>query len=138
MDVGTFPFTGTASSTSSPASDSAGGTLIITCPWTDVDGDGDVTVLDITAVAERWELPGNYSALYDLNCNGVIDIVDIQTAAALCRIVAAGLAQKLPNFSEKVELCRYCRTTKTRFLTGRTAHPSAPANPGFGQAISHC
>ncbi|MCB0021322.1 MAG: hypothetical protein KDE09_26180 [Anaerolineales bacterium] len=83
-DVGTFPFNGTATSTTSAASDSAAGTLVITCPGNpDVNGDGEVTVLDITAVAERWDAfdLGNYSALYDLNCNGVIDILDIQTAA---------------------------------------------------------
>ena len=56
---------------------------IVGCPDADVNGDGEVTVLDITAVAERWNAfdLGNYSALYDLNCDTVIDIVDIQIAA---------------------------------------------------------
>ncbi|MCO5243795.1 MAG: dockerin type I domain-containing protein [Anaerolineae bacterium] len=49
-----------------------------------MNGDGEVTVLDITAVAERWDAfdLGNYSALYDLNCNGVIDILDIRLRPA--------------------------------------------------------
>ncbi|HNS01571.1 MAG TPA: transglutaminase domain-containing protein [Anaerolineae bacterium] len=82
--AGVFPFDGQASSDSSPATDSAGAELIVVCPGdADVDNDGDVTVLDITAVAERWDAfdLGNYSFVHDLNCDGVIDIVDIQTAA---------------------------------------------------------
>ena len=54
------------------------------CPGdADVDNDGEVTVLDITAVAERWDAfnTNNYSFVHDLNCDGVIDIVDIQSAA---------------------------------------------------------
>ncbi|MEI2691379.1 MAG: transglutaminase domain-containing protein [Anaerolineae bacterium] len=82
--AGAFPFTGQASSASGPASDTAGADLIVVCPGdADVDNDGEVTVLDITAVAERWNAfgAGNYSFLHDLNCDGVIDIVDIQRAA---------------------------------------------------------
>ena len=44
--------------------------------------DCQVTVLDISAVAERWYNPATYSFLYDLNCDGVISIVDIQLASA--------------------------------------------------------
>jgi uncharacterized membrane protein len=83
--AGTFPFSGEASSASGPASDTAGAELVVVCPGdADVDKDGEVTVLDITAVAERWNAfgLGNYSFVHDLNCNGVIDIVDIQSAAA--------------------------------------------------------
>jgi hypothetical protein len=83
--AGVFPFSGEANSTSGPAADSAGAELIVVCPGdADVDNDGQVTVLDITAVAERWNAfnLGNYSFVHDLNCDGVIDIVDIQRAAA--------------------------------------------------------
>jgi transglutaminase-like putative cysteine protease/uncharacterized membrane protein len=82
--AGLFPFSGQASSASGPASDTAGATLVVVCPGdADVDNDGQVTVLDITAVAERWNAfgAGNYSFVHDLNCDGVIDIVDIQGAA---------------------------------------------------------
>ena len=82
--AGTFPFSGQASSASGPANDTAGATLVVVCPGNaDVNGDGEVTVLDITAVAERWDAfgLGNYSFVHDLNCDGVIDIVDIQSAA---------------------------------------------------------
>lgn len=47
-----------------------------------MNNDGDVTVLDITAVAERWHNPATYAFLYDLNCDGVINIVDIQLTTA--------------------------------------------------------
>jgi hypothetical protein len=83
--AGTFPFTGQASSASGPALDTAGAELIVVCPGdADVDDDGEVTVLDITAVAERWNAfdLGNYSFVHDLNCDGVIDIVDIMLATA--------------------------------------------------------
>jgi hypothetical protein len=83
--AGTFPFSGDASSASGPATDTAGAELVVVCPGdADVDDDGEVTVLDITAVAERWNAfdLGNYSFVHDLNCDGVIDIVDIQSAAA--------------------------------------------------------
>ncbi len=65
--------------------DTAGAELIVVCPGdADVDDDGEVTVLDITAVAERWNAfdLGNYSFVHDLNCDGVIDIVDIMLATA--------------------------------------------------------
>jgi hypothetical protein len=90
--AGVFPFSGQASSASGPASDTAGATLIVVCPGdADVDNDGQVTVLDITAVAERWNAfgAGNYSFVHDLNCDGVIDIVDIQGAAGGVRDVGS-------------------------------------------------
>jgi hypothetical protein len=81
--AGVFPFDGQASSASGPATDTAGATLTVVCPANpDVNNDGDVTVLDITAVAERWYDPATYSLLYDLNCDGVISIVDIQLVTA--------------------------------------------------------
>jgi hypothetical protein len=56
---------------------------VVVCPGNpDVNNDGDVTVLDITAVAERWHNPATYAFLYDLNCDGVINIVDIQLTTA--------------------------------------------------------
>lgn len=82
---GTFPFTGTADSTSSAAADTAGATLVVQCPGeADVNNDGQVTVLDIVAIAQRWSAfnANNYSFLHDLNCNGVIDIIDIQRGAS--------------------------------------------------------
>ena len=81
--AGTFPFSGQANSTSGPAADTAGATLVVVCPGNpDVNNDGDVTVLDISAVAERWYNPATYTVLHDLNCDGVINIVDIQLATA--------------------------------------------------------
>jgi hypothetical protein len=81
--AGMFPFSGEASSTSGPASGTAGAELVVVCPGNpDVNNDGQVTVLDISAVAERWYNPATYSFLYDLNCDGVISIVDIQLASA--------------------------------------------------------
>ncbi|HSN75502.1 MAG TPA: dockerin type I domain-containing protein, partial [Anaerolineae bacterium] len=81
--AGTFPINGQASSTSGPATDTAGATLVVVCPANpDVNNDGEVTVLDITAVAERWYNPATYSLLHDLNCDGVINIVDIMLATA--------------------------------------------------------
>ena len=81
--AGVFPFSGLASSASGPASDTAGAELIVVCPANpDVNNDGQVTVLDISAVAERWYNPATYTFLHDLNCDGVISIVDIQLATA--------------------------------------------------------
>jgi hypothetical protein len=61
------------------------GAVILACPGNpDVTGDGQVSVLDISAVAERWNVfeANNYSFVHDLNCDGMIDIVDIQSTAA--------------------------------------------------------
>jgi hypothetical protein len=81
--AGVFPFSGQASSSSGPAADSAGAELIVVCPGNpDVNNDGDVTVLDISAIAERWYNPATYTILHDLNCDGVITVVDIQLATA--------------------------------------------------------
>jgi hypothetical protein len=63
-------------------------------PCADVTADGQVGVDDLIAVATRWTLtaadpdPDNdpltpdYHALYDLNHDGVIDIVDIMLVSA--------------------------------------------------------
>ncbi|MBC8447312.1 MAG: hypothetical protein H8D78_06140, partial [Chloroflexi bacterium] len=50
----------------------------------DLDGDGDVDIVDIMLVASRWhtaEGDPDYVAAYDLDGNGVIDIVDIMLVA---------------------------------------------------------
>jgi len=41
-----------------------------------------VDVLDITLVARRWNNAGSYDPAYDLNCDGVIDVVDITLVTA--------------------------------------------------------
>jgi len=50
----------------------------------DLDGDGDVDILDIMLLAARWHTAlgdPDYVAAYDLDGNGVIDIVDIMLVA---------------------------------------------------------
>ncbi len=52
------------------------------CPDPDVDNDGDVDVADIIAVASRWNAPASYDTAYDLNCDGVIDMLDVMLVTA--------------------------------------------------------
>ncbi|MCX6028765.1 MAG: dockerin type I domain-containing protein [Chloroflexi bacterium] len=63
-------------------------------PCPDYDGDGQVTVADVQAVATRWRLTAanfdpdgnpatpNYAPAFDLDGDGVITVLDIQAAAA--------------------------------------------------------
>lgn len=47
----------------------------------DVNGDGEVTALDIQLVAGDWYRP-DFVPDYDVDCNGVVDVLDIQATAA--------------------------------------------------------
>ena len=49
------------------------------CP--DLTGDGQVTVLDIQAVAGRWNAPARYLSRYDIVAEAVIDVQDIMAEA---------------------------------------------------------
>ncbi len=51
-----------------------------TCGLADVNCDGQVDVLDLQLVASAWR--GLYSRLYDLNHDGVVDIVDVMVVSA--------------------------------------------------------
>lgn len=55
------------------------------CYWADVNCDGQVTVVDVTWVSNRWlALAGqwNYSRVYDANDDNVVDVIDLQRFAA--------------------------------------------------------
>lgn len=72
-----------------PLASTAQSCTVLFQPCADVTADGQVNVDDLIAVATRWTLTAaepdpdndpltpNYHALYDLNHDGVIDIVDI-------------------------------------------------------------
>ena len=48
-------------------------------------GHGTITAYqNTTAIAKRWNIfnPNTYSLVYNLDCNGVIDIIDIQSSTA--------------------------------------------------------
>jgi hypothetical protein len=56
--------------------------------FADVDGDGDVDIVDIQQVAGRWNcILGHdcYSSLYDMNSDGRISIADVQIVACYWR-----------------------------------------------------
>ena len=48
---------------------------------TDVNGDGQHTVIDIQLVASDWQR-ADFNPDYDVNCSGAVDIVDVQLVAA--------------------------------------------------------
>jgi hypothetical protein len=55
----------------------------VACPttcWADMDGDGDVDVVDIQVVADRWREPADPP--YDVDGDGVVTVVDIMQVAA--------------------------------------------------------
>ena len=63
-------------------------TVQVTVRTADFDADDDVDVVDIADVVRRWGAsPGDglYEAKYDLNDDGVIDVTDVQWAAAQWR-----------------------------------------------------
>ncbi|MBM4431284.1 MAG: hypothetical protein FJ026_13210 [Chloroflexi bacterium] len=67
--------------------DAAGNLLRVESPsiYGDLDGDCDVDVADIMAVASRWATAlghPNYDPRYDLDSDGDIDVVDIMLVAA--------------------------------------------------------
>ena len=47
----------------------------------DLNGDGQIDVLDIQLAAGDWQRP-DFVPDYDVDCNGVVDIVDVQSVAA--------------------------------------------------------
>lgn len=64
-------------------------TAYLGCGLADVNCNGDVDISDIQTVAGRWETPAGTEYYYDLNDDGLIDLSDIQTAAELWRTVYA-------------------------------------------------
>jgi hypothetical protein len=47
----------------------------------DLDGDGQIDVLDIQLAAGDWQRP-DFVPDYDVDCNGAVDVVDVQRVAA--------------------------------------------------------
>jgi hypothetical protein len=88
--AGLFLLVLTARLVSSAASRAAA--ALAPCP--DYDGDGQVTLADVQAVAARWRLTAasfdpdsdpttpNYAPAFDLDGDGVITVLDVQAAAA--------------------------------------------------------
>jgi len=73
----------THTATPTPTNTAPTPTKPATCPW-DLDGDGDIDIADVQAVAFRWNSSSSddlYDPRHDMDGDGDIDIVDVQAVA---------------------------------------------------------